>query len=75
MLSVLMQEFKFMGQGRSPSASPSRQTAEEQRSLFQQYVHEGNPFEMHVEHKEEESEDVLASNGVRQRSVCVSTDS
>lgn len=65
-----MQEFKFMGQCRSPSVSPSRQAvsstspAQEELSLFQQYLQEGNPFEMHTEHKEEETEDVLASNGV-----------
>uniref|UniRef100_A0A672IR81 VPS50 EARP/GARPII complex subunit n=1 Tax=Salarias fasciatus TaxID=181472 RepID=A0A672IR81_SALFA len=64
-----LHEFKFMGQCRSPSVSPSRQTvssgspAQEELSLFQQYVQEGNPFEMHIEHKEEETEDVLASNG------------
>lgn len=62
-----------MGQCRSPSVSPSRQAAssaglaQEELSLFQLYLLEGNPFEMHIEHKEEESEDVLASNGV---SVC-----
>lgn len=65
-----IQEFKFMGQCRSPSVSPSRQAASstgpapEQLSLFQQYLQEGNPFEMPAEHREEETEDVLASNGV-----------
>ncbi|XP_026155676.1 syndetin isoform X3 [Mastacembelus armatus] len=65
-----LHEFKFMGQCRSPSVSPSRQTvtstspAQEELSLFQQYIQEGNPFEMHIEHKDEETEDVLASNGV-----------
>uniref|UniRef100_A0A3Q3GL91 VPS50 EARP/GARPII complex subunit n=1 Tax=Labrus bergylta TaxID=56723 RepID=A0A3Q3GL91_9LABR len=64
-----LHEFKFMGQCRSPSVSPSRQAvsstglAQEELSLFQQYLQEGNPFEMHTEHKEEETEDVLASNG------------
>uniref|UniRef100_A0A3Q1BAC1 Uncharacterized protein n=1 Tax=Amphiprion ocellaris TaxID=80972 RepID=A0A3Q1BAC1_AMPOC len=64
-----LHEFKFMGQCRSPSVSPSRQAAcstsppQEELSLFQQYLQEGNPFEMHIEHKEEETEDVLASNG------------
>ena len=59
-----------MGQCRSPSVSPSRQAvsstshAQEELSLFQQYLQEGNPFEMHIENKEEETEDVLASNGV-----------
>lgn len=63
-----------MGQCRSPSVSPSRQAASssslppDEQSLFQQYVQEGNPFEMHSEHKEEETEDVLASNGVSVRS-------
>ncbi|CAJ1083918.1 syndetin [Xyrichtys novacula] len=64
-----LHEFKFMGQCRSPSVSPSRQAtsssspAQEELSLFQQYLQEGNPFEMHTEHREEETEDVLASNG------------
>uniref|UniRef100_A0A671TLW6 VPS50 subunit of EARP/GARPII complex n=1 Tax=Sparus aurata TaxID=8175 RepID=A0A671TLW6_SPAAU len=64
-----LHEFKFMGQCRSPSVSPSRQAAsssgpaQEQLSLFQQYLQEGNPFEMPAEHREEETEDVLASNG------------
>ncbi|XP_039978182.1 syndetin isoform X2 [Xiphias gladius] len=64
-----LHEFKFMGQCRSPSVSPSRQAvsstalAQEELLLFQQYLQEGNPFEMHIEHKEEETEDVLASNG------------
>lgn len=62
-----------MGQCRSPSVSPSRQAAGgssscgpplDLLSLFQQYVQDGNPFEMHAEHREEETEDVLASNGV-----------
>lgn len=59
-----------MGQCRSPSVSPSRQAvsstspAQEELSLFKQYLQDGNPFEMHAEHKEEETEDVLASNGV-----------
>ncbi|XP_061598657.1 syndetin isoform X2 [Cololabis saira] len=66
-----LHEFKFMGQSRSPSVSPSRQAvlssssfpAQEELSLFQQFFQEGNPFEMHIEQKEEETEDVLASNG------------
>ncbi|XP_015231999.1 PREDICTED: syndetin isoform X2 [Cyprinodon variegatus] len=64
-----LHEFKFMGQCRSPSVSPSRQAASsvppalEELSLFQQYHQDGNPFEMHIENKEEETEDVLASNG------------
>lgn len=57
-----------MGQCRSPSVSPSRQAstgpAPEELSLFQLFLGEGNPFERHIEHKEEETEDVLASNGV-----------
>ncbi|XP_056274549.1 syndetin isoform X2 [Pseudoliparis swirei] len=63
-----LHEFKFMGQCRSPSISPSRLAgsstgpAQGELSLFQQYLQEGNPFEMH-EQKEEETEDVLASNG------------
>ncbi|XP_047460898.1 syndetin isoform X2 [Mugil cephalus] len=64
-----LHEFKFMGQCRSPSVSPSRQAtssagpAQEELSLFQEFLQEGNPFEMHIDHKEEETEDVLASNG------------
>lgn len=63
-----------MGQCRSPSLSPSRQATASSSSscsppqdlltLFQQYVQDGNPFEMHAEHRDEETEDVLASNGV-----------
>ncbi|XP_029022934.1 syndetin isoform X4 [Betta splendens] len=63
-----LHEFRFMGQCRSPSVSPSRQAGSStnpplDESLFQQYIQEGNPFEVHIEHKEEETEDVLASNG------------
>ncbi|KAM6959486.1 syndetin isoform 2-T2 [Aplochiton taeniatus] len=64
-----LHEFKFMGQCRSPSVSPSRQpglaggSAQGELSLFQQFSQEGNPFERTVDHKEEETEDVLASNG------------
>uniref|UniRef100_A0A3Q2Z7J8 VPS50 subunit of EARP/GARPII complex n=1 Tax=Hippocampus comes TaxID=109280 RepID=A0A3Q2Z7J8_HIPCM len=64
-----LHEFKFMDQCRSPPLSPSRQGAssaiqiQEQLCLFQQYLQDGNPFEMHIEQKEEETEDVLASNG------------
>ncbi|XP_041868334.1 syndetin isoform X2 [Melanotaenia boesemani] len=64
-----LHEFKFLGQCCSPSVSPSRQAvssstpAQEELLLFQQYLQEGNPFEMHIEQKEEETEDVLASNG------------
>ncbi|XP_075962537.1 syndetin isoform X3 [Anarhichas minor] len=64
-----LHEFKFMGQCRSPSVSPSKRAAsstsaaQDELSLFQQYLQEGNPFEMHAENKEEETEDVLASNG------------
>lgn len=64
-----LHEFKFMGQGRSPSVSPSRQAlsgpgaGQDGLSLFDQFHLEGNPFEMHIDNKEEETEDVLASNG------------
>ncbi|KAI5621830.1 syndetin isoform X1 [Silurus asotus] len=61
-----LHEFRFMGQCRSPSASPSRQPTSrdpDQLILFEQYIQEGNPFEMQIDNKEEESEDVLASNG------------
>lgn len=56
-----------MGQCRSPSVSPSRQPASsdpDELSLFEQYIQGGNPFEMQIDNKDEESEDVLASNGV-----------
>lgn len=56
-----------MGQCRSPSVSPSRlpeSTKPEDLSLFEQYLQGGNPFEMQIDNKEEETEDVLASNGV-----------
>lgn len=68
-----------MGQCRSPSVSPSRQvvsstsTPQEELSLFQQYLQEGNPFEMHIEQKEEETEDVLASNGVSAKKKATAT--
>ncbi|KAL7829541.1 hypothetical protein AOLI_G00304260 [Acnodon oligacanthus] len=61
-----LHEFKFMGQCRSPSVSPSRQPASSEPvelSLFEQYTQGGNPFEMQIDNKEEETEDVLASNG------------
>ncbi|XP_076864898.1 syndetin isoform X2 [Brachyhypopomus gauderio] len=61
-----LHEFGFMGQCRSPSVSPSRQPALSgpvELSLFQQYVQGGNPFEMQIDNKEEDTEDVLASNG------------
>uniref|UniRef100_A0A8C6U576 VPS50 EARP/GARPII complex subunit n=1 Tax=Neogobius melanostomus TaxID=47308 RepID=A0A8C6U576_9GOBI len=63
-----LHEFKFLGQCRSPSVSPSKLASSGavpglELGLFQQYLQEGNPFEMHMEQKEEESEDVLASNG------------
>lgn len=56
-----------MGQCRSPSVSPSRQLESIERvdlSLFEQYLQGGNPFEMQIDNKEDETEDVLASNGV-----------
>ncbi|KAG7458196.1 hypothetical protein MATL_G00235520 [Megalops atlanticus] len=61
-----LHEFKFMGQSRSPSVSPSRQASAANvtdTSLFQQYYQGGNPFEMQIDNKEDEAEDVLASNG------------
>lgn len=44
--------------------------ARDELSLFRLFLLEGNPFEMHAEHKEEDTEDVLASNGV---SVCTTS--
>ncbi|KAL0961892.1 hypothetical protein UPYG_G00333020 [Umbra pygmaea] len=60
-----LHEFKFMAQCRSPSVSPSRQalSGQEGQSLFEQFSQEGNPFERHIENKDEDLEDVLASNG------------
>ncbi|XP_033847411.1 syndetin [Periophthalmus magnuspinnatus] len=63
-----LHEFKFLGQCRSPSVSPSKQASsgpmpDQELNLFQLYLQGGNPFEMHIEQKDEESEDVLASNG------------
>lgn len=62
-----------MGQCRSPSVSPSRQASSSvspaEVSLFEQYLQGGNPFERQIDNKEEETEDVLASNGVRAPSM------
>ncbi|XP_015413744.1 PREDICTED: syndetin [Myotis davidii] len=62
-----LHEFKFMEQSRSPSVSPSKQpasTSSKTETLFEQYCSVGNPFEIHANHNDEETEDVLASNGV-----------
>nr|XP_020751084.1 syndetin [Odocoileus virginianus texanus] len=61
-----LHEFKFMEQSRSPSVSPSKQssaTSSKTVTLFEQYCSGGNPFEIQADHKDEETEDVLASNG------------
>ncbi|XP_063098767.1 syndetin isoform X3 [Cavia porcellus] len=61
-----LHEFKFMEQSRSPSVSPSKQpvtTSSKTVTLFEQYCSGGNPFEIPANHKDEETEDVLASNG------------
>ncbi|XP_019483144.1 PREDICTED: syndetin isoform X1 [Hipposideros armiger] len=61
-----LHEFKFMEQSRSPSVSPSKQQASASSktvTLFEQYCSGGNPFEIQANHKDEETEDVLASNG------------
>nr|XP_003407193.1 syndetin isoform X4 [Loxodonta africana] len=61
-----LHEFKFMEQSRSPSVSPSKQpasTSSKTVTLFEQYCSGGNPFEIQANHKDEETEDVLASNG------------
>ncbi|XP_012502846.1 PREDICTED: coiled-coil domain-containing protein 132 [Propithecus coquereli] len=66
-----LHEFKFMEQSRSPSVSPSKQpvsTSSKTVTLFEQYCSGGNPFEIQANHKDEETEDVLASNG----ETCVS---
>lgn len=56
-----------MEQSRSPSVSPSKQPASAASStvtLFEQYCAGGNPFEIQADSKDDETEDVLASNGV-----------
>ncbi|XP_032093285.1 syndetin isoform X1 [Thamnophis elegans] len=61
-----LHEFKFMGQSRSPTVSPSKQPALETEgdlTLFEQYRNGGNPFEIQANNKDDETEDVLASNG------------
>uniref|UniRef100_A0A8D2LQ90 VPS50 subunit of EARP/GARPII complex n=1 Tax=Varanus komodoensis TaxID=61221 RepID=A0A8D2LQ90_VARKO len=61
-----LHEFKFMAQSRSPSVSPSKQPSSEIETtitLFEQYCNVGNPFEIQANNKDDESEDVLASNG------------
>ncbi|XP_030883597.1 syndetin [Leptonychotes weddellii] len=61
-----LHEFKFMEQSRSPSVSPSKQpasTSSKTVTLFEQYCSDGNPFEIQANRKDEETEDVLASNG------------
>ncbi|XP_043365233.1 syndetin isoform X3 [Dermochelys coriacea] len=61
-----LHEFKFMEQSRSPSVSPSKQPASAISAtitLFEQYCNGGNPFEIQVNSKDDETEDVLASNG------------
>uniref|UniRef100_A0A7M4F645 VPS50 subunit of EARP/GARPII complex n=1 Tax=Crocodylus porosus TaxID=8502 RepID=A0A7M4F645_CROPO len=61
-----LHEFKFMEQSRSPSVSPSKQPASAISTtvtLFEQYCNGGNPFEIQANNKDEETEDVLASNG------------
>uniref|UniRef100_A0A8C6XU57 VPS50 subunit of EARP/GARPII complex n=1 Tax=Naja naja TaxID=35670 RepID=A0A8C6XU57_NAJNA len=61
-----LHEFKFMAQSRSPTVSPSKQPALETEgdlTLFEQYCNGGNPFEIQANNKDDETEDVLASNG------------
>ncbi|XP_069067762.1 syndetin [Pleurodeles waltl] len=61
-----LHEFKFLGHSRSPSVSPNKQTSAASStvlSLFEQYCDDGNPFEIQVDNKDDETEDVLASNG------------
>ncbi|XP_066483524.1 syndetin isoform X2 [Tiliqua scincoides] len=61
-----LHEFKFMAQSRSPSVSPSKQPSSEierTETLFEQYCNGGNPFEIQANNKDDETEDVLASNG------------
>ncbi|XP_018413087.1 PREDICTED: syndetin [Nanorana parkeri] len=61
-----LHEFKCLTQSRSPSMSPSKQasaTDSATLSLFDQYISEGNPFEIQASMKDDETEDVLAANG------------
>ncbi|XP_058534121.1 syndetin [Ochotona princeps] len=61
-----LHEFKFLEQSRSPSVSPSKQlasTSSKTVTLFEQYCSGGNPFEVQANHRDDETEDVLASNG------------
>uniref|UniRef100_A0A8C5R3H3 VPS50 subunit of EARP/GARPII complex n=1 Tax=Leptobrachium leishanense TaxID=445787 RepID=A0A8C5R3H3_9ANUR len=61
-----LHEFKCLGQSRSPSMSPSKQVSSADSaslSLFDQYSSGGNPFEIQAAMKDDETEDVLASNG------------
>ncbi|KAM8811379.1 syndetin [Eudromia elegans] len=61
-----LHEFKFMEQSRSPSVSPSKQppsALSAAATLFEQYCNGGNPFEIQADSKDDETEDVLASNG------------
>ncbi|XP_040208270.1 syndetin isoform X1 [Rana temporaria] len=63
---IQLHEFKCLNQSRSPSMSPSKQasaTDSATMSLFDQYISEGNPFEIQSSMKEDETEDVLTSNG------------
>ncbi|KAM5157127.1 LOW QUALITY PROTEIN: syndetin [Mantella aurantiaca] len=59
-----LHEFKCLTQSRSPSMSPSKQASDSAAmSLFDQFISEGNPFEIQSSMKEDETEDVMASNG------------
>lgn len=61
-----------MAQSRSPTVSPSKQPTLETEgdlTLFEQYYNGGNPFEIQANNKEEETEDVLASNGVSKKKI------
>ncbi|XP_028926247.1 syndetin isoform X1 [Ornithorhynchus anatinus] len=58
-----LHEFKFLEQPRSPSVSPSRQPAAPLRTPGALFGAGGNPFEIQANNKDEETEDVLASNG------------
>ncbi|XP_069050869.1 syndetin isoform X3 [Lepisosteus oculatus] len=79
---IQLHEFKFLGQSRSPSVSPSKQASTPcatELSLFEQYHNGGNPFEMQIDNKDDETEDVLASNGYEsdelEKGVCQDYDS
>uniref|UniRef100_A0A2K6DM33 VPS50 subunit of EARP/GARPII complex n=1 Tax=Macaca nemestrina TaxID=9545 RepID=A0A2K6DM33_MACNE len=56
--SVYVLEFYCFSPSKQPVSTSSKTV-----TLFEQYCSGGNPFEIQANHKDEETEDVLASNG------------